>query len=272
MTGPWVSALALSAAVLISAPPRRCRTPTPRRAAAWRARLPGSIVAGCGAAIAAAAAAAVLPRAVSIAAAVLGLTWLLRHRRRAHRRRGAEEGRALEGALDVLVGELSIGAHPVRAFEVAAAEAGQPAVAAVLATVAARARLGADVAAGLRGAAGGSALPVLWERLAVHWQLAVEHGLPIATLMRAAQRDIGERHRYSARVEAGMAGARASAAILAVLPVLGILLGQLIGARPAAFLLGAAGGPLLIAGVMLVCLGLLWSDRISGGPATGSSR
>ena len=93
-----------------------------------------------------------------------------------------------------------------------------------------------------------------------------EHGLAIAALMRAAQRDIVERQRFSARVTAGMAGARATAAILAGLPVLGVLLGQLIGARPLSFLLsGSAGGWLLVVGSTLACGGLLWSDRIIGG-------
>ena len=58
------------------------------------------------------------------------------------------------------------------------------------------------------------------------WQLAQTHGLAIATLMQAAQRDIVERERFHGRVEAGMAGARATAAILAGLPLLGVLLGE----------------------------------------------
>jgi tight adherence protein B len=100
--------------------------------------------------------------------------------------------------------------------------------------------------------------------LAVCWQLASDHGLAIATLMRAAQRDIAERQRFSARVSSSMAGARATAAILAGLPVLGVLLGQLIGARPLSFLLsGHAGGWLLVVGSTLACVGLLWSDRIT---------
>lgn len=259
MTGPTVAALALAAALLTPVSPRRRVPPARPRPAGGSGRSRWLIAAGCGAV-----AAAVLPPAVGVATALLGLTGVLRHRRRSRRSRGAAEGRALQSALDVLVGELTVGAHPVRAFQIAAAEAGQPAVAAGLALVAARARLGADVAGGLRGVAAGSALPIQWERLAVYWRLADEHGLAIAALMRAAQRDIAERQRFSARVEAGMAGARASASILAALPVLGIGLGQAIGARPVAFLLGDGGGPLLIAGVLLACLGLLWSDRISG--------
>lgn len=133
--------------------------------------------------------------------------------------------------------------------------------------VAARARLGADVTAGLLAAARSSALPAYWERLAVCWQLGSDHGLAIASLMRAAQRDVAERQRFSARVSAGMAGARASAAILAILPLLGVLLGQLIGARPLSFLLtGRVGGWLLVVGLTLACAGLLWSDRITDRP------
>jgi tight adherence protein B len=92
------------------------------------------------------------------------------------------------------------------------------------------------------------------------------HGLAIATLMRTAHRDIVERERFSARVTAGMAGARTTAAVLAGLPLLGIGLGQLIGADPLRFLLsGGLGGWLLMIGVTLACAGLLWSDRITAG-------
>lgn len=175
-------------------------------------------------------------------------------------------GQALEAALELVVGELRAGAHPVRAFSIAADETGGP-VAVALRAVAARARLGADVTAGLLAAARSSALPAYWERLAVCWQLGSDHGLAIASLMRAAQRDVAERQRFSARVSAGMAGARASAAILAILPLLGVLLGQLIGARPLSFLLtGRVGGWLLVVGLTLACAGLLWSDRITDRP------
>jgi tight adherence protein B len=46
--------------------------------------------------------------------------------------------------------------------------------------------------------------------------------------------------------------------------VLSVLVGQLIGADPVAFLLGGrTGGWLLVVGITLVCAGLLWSDRIT---------
>jgi tight adherence protein B len=154
------------------------------------------------------------------------------------------------------------------AFDVAAREVDGP-VADGLRAVAARARLGADVPAGLLAAARVSSLGAHWERLSVCWRLAQAHGLAIATLMRTAHRDIIERERFSSQVSAGMAGARATAAVLAGLPVVGIGLGQLIGAEPVRFLVsGGAGGWLLVIGVMLACGGLLWSDRIVHGVLT----
>jgi tight adherence protein B len=204
-----------------------------------------------------------LPPTTVFAAAALAATAGLRHRRRRRSRRGMDESRALETAIDVLVGELRVGAHPVHAFCAAADEAGGT-VADSCRAVAARARLGADVTAGLRSVGEYSALPAQWDRLAVCWQLATEHGLAMSSLMRAAQHDIVERQRFSDRLTSAMAGARATAVILAGLPVLAVLLGQLIGAAPVAFLLGGqAGGWLLVVGVVLACGGLLWSDRIT---------
>ena len=208
---------------------------------------------------------AVLPAATVAAAALVTGAVVGRRRQAGRRARRRSEAAALRDALDVLVGELRVGAHPVAAFGVAAREVDGP-VAASLRTVASRGHLGADVAAGLRAAAATSELPGHWERLAVCWQLAQTHGLAIATLMLAAQRDIAERERFSAKFDAGLAGARATAAILAALPLFGIALGQLIGADSLGFLLsGGVGGWLLVTGVALCCVGLWWSDRIASG-------
>ena len=261
MSAVTVAALLLSLALVVfpSSPRRRLVPPT----RGSRRGIVGAREAGCIAACAVAVAVLLLPLTTVLAVAVVGATARLRYRRRRRIQRAMDEGRTLESALDVLVGELRVGSHPVRAFCVAADET-VGAVAVSLRAVAAGARLGADVTAGLRAAARSSALPAHWDRLAVCWQLASDHGLAIATLMRAAQRDIAERQRFSARVSSSMAGARATAAILAGLPVLGVLLGQLIGARPLGFLLsGHAGGWLLVVGSTLACVGLLWSDRIT---------
>lgn len=260
MNGVSVAALLLSLALVVfPASPRRRLMPPGRR----RPAVVSASGLGCIAVCAFVAAAVALPLTTALAVGVVGATGGLRYRRRRRLRGALDEGRTLETALDVLVGELRVGAHPVRAFCVAADET-VGAVALSLRGVAARARLGADVTAGLRAAARSSPMSAHWHRLAVCWQLASDHGLAIATLMRAAQRDIAERQRFSERLASSMAGARATAAILAGLPVLGVLLGQLIGARPLNFLLsGHAGGWLLVVGSILACGGLLWSDRIT---------
>jgi tight adherence protein B len=259
MTGPVLAAVALAAAVLVlpSSPRQRLaridrnRKGLPPRAAGW--------VTVCALAVGV----VLLPLTTVLAASVLVATLALHLRRRRRSGRGSGESRELETAIDVLVGELRIGAHPAAAFAVAAHETVGP-VADACRAVAARARLGADVAAGLRGVGETSVLQAHWERLAVCWQLAADHGLAMAALMQAAQRDIAERQRFSSQVRSAMAGARATAAILASLPLLSVVMGQLIGARPMAFLLGGQlGGYLLVIGLTLVCGGLLWSDRIT---------
>lgn len=252
--------LALACAALVApvrtrvcVPPRRRWT---RRTGRWRAL---GLTAGALSAM------VVLPAGAVIAAAVVVGTLTLRARRAGVRRRRAAEAAALQAALDVIAGELRAGAHPVTAFETAATEV-SAGVDPVLRAVAARARLGVDVSVGLHSAAVESAIPSYWSRLAVCWEMAHRHGLAIALLMRTAHRDLVERDRFESRVSAGMAGARTTAAVLAALPVLGIGLGQLVGADPVRFLLSdGLGGWLLAVGAVLSCSGLLWSDRITAG-------
>ena len=204
-----------------------------------------------------------LPLTTVLAIFVVVATMSLRYRRRRRSDRAVHESGSMESAIEVLVGELRIGAHPATAFAVAAEETAGP-VGVSCRAVAARARLGADVAAGLRGVAATSALGSQWERLAVCWQLATDHGLAMSALMHAAHRDIAERQRFSGHVRSAMAGARATATILAALPLLSVVMGQLIGARPLPFLLGGGlGGWLLVIGLTLICGGLLWADRIT---------
>ena len=254
MTGIPVAAVLLAIAVLAAPPPPR-----------WRLGLttPGRGVRGPVLVVGVLVAVVALPPAVLLASAILGATLIRRRRRRQRDRDRTRAGQVLAGALETLVGELRVGAHPLRAFAIAASES-DGAIGAALRAVAARAGLGADVGAGLRAVASSTSVPAQWDRLAVCWQLAADHGLAMAALIRTAQRDIVERQRFTARVEAGLAGARATAAILAGLPLLGVALGELIGADPVRFLLGGGvGGGLLIAGTVLVCAGLAWADRIT---------
>src|SRR4051812_10248384 len=113
------------------------------RATATRRRLPALVTA----AAVGAATSLMLPVAATVAACILVGTLALRRRRSAARCTRAAEAAVLQSALDILVGELRVGAHPVVAFDVAAGEV-DGTVATGLHAVAARARLGADVAGG----------------------------------------------------------------------------------------------------------------------------
>lgn len=186
------------------------------------------------------------------------------HRKWQQRRRvrgDSHAALALAAALEVLIAELRVGAHPAVACAVAAAEVAGP-VSRVLTEAAARARLGASAADGLHAHQPG--LDDELQRVAAAWRVAEERGVALADLLDAVRRDLAGRIRFRRRTEAGLAGARSTAAVLAGLPLLGIALGQAIGAAPLALLLrDTTGGLLLVVGTVLVCLGLWWTERIT---------
>lgn len=196
----------------------------------------------------------------ALAAAVVVDIVRRRHRRRTEtRHRDHERAQVLVG-LDAVIGELGVGAHPAVACDAAAQECRGDAADA-LRTAAGRARLGGSAAGGLTSP--GSVVADELARIAEAWSVAESRGLPLADLLHAARSDLQGRSRFRARADAGLAGARATAAVLAGLPVLGIGLGQLMGAAPVRVLAGGGlGSALLVAGVVLVALGLAWTDRI----------
>lgn len=215
-----------------------------------------------GAALAGAAAGAVLGGPLpALALAMVTTTGHRRWRARRNARARARDVDALASALEVLVAELRVGAHPAVACAVAAQEV-DGAVRQVLAEAAARSRLGGSAASGLHS--GEPGLDGELGRVAAAWRVADERGVALAELLEAVRGDIAGRNRFRRRTEAGLAGARATAAVLAALPLLGIALGQAVGAAPVALLLGSTpGGLLLVVGTTLVCTGLAWTGRIT---------
>jgi tight adherence protein B len=68
----------------------------------------------------------------------------------------------------------------------------------------------------------------------------------------------------AAEVTASVAPARATAKMLAVLPVFGIALGTSMGARPLTFLLRTSLGIVCLAGGLVLALaGVLWVERLA---------
>ncbi|KAA0917970.1 type II secretion system F family protein [Dietzia sp. ANT_WB102] len=205
------------------------------------------------------------------AAAVLGGTAADLYRRATERRKRLVRLEAWERALDDASSALRAGASPGRALGQAADAAGahDPQVAGILTTAGSHARLGGDVAAALRPAGGaGPGEDRVAGELAGAWLLANRHGVVLADVVDGLRADVASRRQRAIRVDATLAGPRATAVILTALPGLGVLLGSGFGADPLGVLLdGALGGVLCLAGAVLLAAGLLWTDRIAGGAA-----
>lgn len=190
--------------------------------------------------------------------------WRWRERARSRARIAAMA--AVADAVGGLVAELRAGAHPAGAAESTAADLGthHPAAAAELRAIAAAARLGCDATTDARTRDRTDPVIGAAARIARGWALAHRHGLPLAEVLDSVRRDLESSARFAARLRAMMAGPRASAAVLAVLPALGIALGEAMGARPIAVLTTTAGGHVLLAaGAALVLAGTAWCGRLT---------
>ncbi|MFE7746394.1 type II secretion system F family protein [Nocardia sp. NPDC057455] len=194
------------------------------------------------------------------AALVVGTVGLRARRAARDRLRNVEQGCLLD-ALEAVIAELRVGAHPSAAAETAAREVrGESARA--FAVGAARSRLGGSAAEGLRRP--DSPIAEQLSRVAGAWQVAERHGLALAELLAAARTDLAGRVRFHGRTTAALAGARATATVLACLPFLGIALGQMMGAAPLHVLFASSAGTVLLPlGAGLACAGLLWTDVIT---------
>lgn len=169
---------------------------------------------------------------------------------------------ALSNGLGGVIDELRAGAHPATAAEGAAQDTPAPA-GEVLKAVAATSRLGGDVERTLRDLRQ-PLLRTAVDQLAKAWHVSAKHGVALADVLDATRRDLDQRVAFARQVHARMAGPRASAAVLAGLPVFGVLLGELSGARPLHVLLSTtAGQVLLVLGAVFLAAGLWWTKRIT---------
>jgi len=248
---------------------RRREAPAPVAVArsGWATRRCGLLLV----ALAAAVGASLAGPGGGLAATMVGGTGVARIRARRDCRTGTTAATGLSDALGVLVAELRAGAHPGDAITAAADThcGGSPNagtdVGRALSVVAAVARLGGDVPAVLRSA-GPAPLRGWLGRLADAWSLAERYGIPLADLLDAVRSDTEHRVRFAADVQARLAGPRATAAVLAGLPLLGLALGQAVGASPLHVLCETVVGQvLLVIGTAVACAGVQWSARLVSG-------
>ncbi len=188
-------------------------------------------------------------------AALIGSLILLRRARRAELTRlGAVQVLA---ACEGLVADLESGSPAVRAL-VDAAE-----VCPALARVARAATLGSDVVAALRLAAAAPGCDHL-RLVAAAWAVSQRVGDGLATSLRATALMLRADAVTRRVVNAELSSARATARLMAMLPVFTWLLALGTGADPLGFLLGTGFGlGCLVVGLVLAMLGVGWIDQLA---------
>lgn len=133
-----------------------------------------------------------------------------------------------------------------------------------LGSIAATARLGGDLPDALRSAArrpGAGGLRMI----AASWEVSGRSGAGLAAVLdrvSVALRDDEEAH---AEVAAALGSPRATAKLLAGLPLLGLGLGTAMGVQPVRFLAtNPIGNACLLVGISLALIGLWWVERLAG--------
>ncbi|BCJ52846.1 hypothetical protein Asp14428_43210 [Actinoplanes sp. NBRC 14428] len=110
----------------------------------------------------------------------------------------------------------------------------------------------------------------LGELTAAAERLAERTGAPMADLIERIETDARAADRAVAAAAAQVAGAQATALLLAALPAGGIALGYGMGADPLRILLRTPlGGACAVGAVLLQVAGLLWAERLVSGPFQG---
>jgi len=249
-----LAALAVALAVLLAWPEREV-TAVPDRPGP-----PGVI--GLGVAMVVVVAWVALPPVAGAPLLVLapaGLVGRLLWRRR--REATAAEARAARTVevCDLLAAELAAGRTGEAALDEAASS--WPA----LRPVADACRLGGDVPGALRTVAGSPGADGL-RLLAAAWAVSHRTGSGLTGSTRRVA-DAVRREQATSRVVAGeLASARATARLMAALPVLALLMGSGAGGDPWAFLLATPAGLLCLAGGLTLGLaGLWWIELIARG-------
>jgi tight adherence protein B len=232
----------------VAAPVRRGRVRTSGWTLPAAAALLGWTVAGS---VVIAAAAGVATRAVTRTAAA-----------RQGRRRVAARRSAAVDLVTALAAELRGGTEP-RAALVTACGAAFTSVAAAARSPA------ADPAAALRTVAAAEGSELLAD-LAAAWQVTDAAGAGLAGPATRLAETARAADAVRRELDAALAGPRATAGLLSMLPVAGVLLGSALGADPLAFLVSSDGGRVvLLAGTLLIAAGVSWTEAIvrrAGGP------
>lgn len=203
----------------------------------------------------------VIPLLLGAASVPLLRRWLRAAERERARTARAAGVMALCGAV---VGELRAGAQPGQALTVAMRRtvAGPGGPGAAEAGVLAAAAFGGDVPGALRQAAREPGAEGL-AGMAACWHVSVDGGAGLAAGLDRLEGALRAERDREESLRAQLAGARSTTVVLALLPLVGLLIGTGLGADPLRVLLHSSmGWGCLVAGGVLEASGLLWCRRI----------
>jgi len=200
------------------------------------------------------------PEVLLVPLALLGAERVARVRR-ARAAREQERQQAGE-ACAVLAGELRAGRSAAQALT-AAADVATGAVRLAVLAASSSAGIGGDVPAALLGKASASAAPELLAGLGACWQVCAGTGSGLAMAVDRLEEGLRAEQGQRLAVAAELAGPRATAGLLACLPLAGIGLAAALGARPVHVLLHTTIGlACAVLGVGLDGLGVWWTGRL----------
>ena len=256
MTGLAVVCGAAAVALLV---PARPRAPEPPTTAGRRGRRWQRLVLLAGPLVVLLLAAGASPQVAVLALAGAGVAGLASALWRRSRERAAAEqvARRVLATCEQLAGELAVGQPPARTLA-RAADAWPH-----LRPVAEAFRMGSDVPAAWRSAA---ALPGAGDlrHLGAAWQVAHRTGQGLGEAVDRVAHQLRGAQATRRVVRGELASARATARLVAGLPVLAMLMGSGAGGDPVGFLLGhPAGAACLAGGLLLGGAGLWWIEAIA---------
>ncbi|MCU4748066.1 MULTISPECIES: type II secretion system F family protein [unclassified Streptomyces] len=202
-------------------------------------------------------------------AAGLAAPVVLRWWRRRQERRDADRRR--EAVIDFcrsVAAEVRAGRQPCQALAATGVSGFGGAGSAILAA----ARYGGDVPRALSAAADRPGAEGL-RGVAACWRVAVDSGASLALGLEKVARALRAEHDQQEELRADLAGPRATAVLLAALPLFGLLLGAVMGVEPLRVLLhSTAGLGCLLIGVLLELAGLAWVTAITRSAEKAATR
>jgi tight adherence protein B len=188
-------------------------------------------------------------------------------RRRAERALAERVAAAVSSLCGTVAGDLRAGCPPNFALAEALQTdewSGVPELAAPARPVLSAARFGGDVPSALRDAAGRCAGAHGLRAVAACWQVAVDGGAGLAAALDRVAGALRAEADQREDIRAQLAGPRSTAALLALLPAFGVVLGTGLGAGPVSVLLHTRTGLVCLgAGALLEWAGLAWTGQIA---------